>query len=190
MAERRGRSPPGKTEPRLVRLPRRRRGLAARRLYADTSRGCAWLVVKGTRSSLIHPSTSRAGEAAAARPDVKIVAFPCVPAAHATAASARRRRGAGGWGGGSWLGSRTQALLSALSDHGPFLSRSIVIRRFSFPRRPFCLRPSHWSSAYVSGDQVWIMVGNLEVFHLCSPRSSYPKCWIETCVPFGARSVT
>lgn len=73
------------------------------------------------------------------QPAVEIVAFLCVPAAHATAScfAFGETPEWGRWVGG--VGSRTQALLSAVQDHGPLPCRPVGIRRFSGPRTPFCL---------------------------------------------------
>jgi hypothetical protein len=70
---------PVKVNTRLVRPPRARRETLARRHVAPVrSAGGEWTLEAGARNHL--PSASRAA--------ARIVAFPCVPAAHATVGSA------------------------------------------------------------------------------------------------------
>lgn len=108
--------------------------------------GAVWLMVAG-EATPEHPDPPvnfvRGRGRSRQPPAAKIVVFPCVPFQQLTPPALRRDAGVrvwgrwvGPWGRGrtvvdSWQGSRTQALLSALQDHGSLPCRPVTIRRFS-----------------------------------------------------------
>lgn len=105
--------------------------------------GAVWLILAGEATPKpehpVPPVNFARGRGRSRQPPAaKIVVFPCVPLQQLRRDAGVRVTGCGadGWGRGrtvvdSWQGSRTQALLSALQDHGSLPCRPVTIRRFS-----------------------------------------------------------